>query len=56
MSAEGFGATTTTGSTIWAMPTPDVTSLAANAKASAVAADLAMRAIGNASFVGIVER
>jgi Raf kinase inhibitor-like YbhB/YbcL family protein len=40
--------------TIWAMPTA-TTTVAPNAKASAVAASLARRALDSASFVGVVK-
>jgi Raf kinase inhibitor-like YbhB/YbcL family protein len=40
--------------TIWAMPSP-ATTVAPNAKASALAASLARRAVGSASFVGVVK-
>jgi hypothetical protein len=40
--------------TIWAMPSA-TSAIAADAKASAVAADLAKHALGSASFVGVVK-
>ncbi|HLZ82610.1 MAG TPA: YbhB/YbcL family Raf kinase inhibitor-like protein [Caulobacteraceae bacterium] len=40
--------------TLWAMPTA-TTAIAPDANAGAVAADLARRAIGSASFVGVVK-
>ena len=40
--------------TIWAMPTP-TTTIAPDARASAVAADLAKHALESASFVGVVK-